>query len=376
MNPSPKVALARAPAYGPGLQRTISQLLGEIGGMEYFVKPGNKVFIKPNLLTDRTPEEAVTTHPEIVRALVRLIRKAGGEPVVGDSPANVVKIERVWDRTGFRALCEEEDVPLLNLEKEGSVEFSENGVTFSISKPVMEADVILNVPKVKTHVLTVLTAGVKNMYGTIPGFQKSILHKLHARPADFGKLLATIYSKVPPALTVADAITGMEGDGPSNGKAIHLGFLAASADPVALDLTLCRILGIAYRSVPYLRLLSNGGGVENNRIEVVGEALENVTPATFRVPSTIIAHLIPQPLVRLIEPYLWIRPAVSDACVFCERCVKACPMRALSQEKGEKPMLDPGLCIGCCCCHEVCPEDAIAMTQSPLLNFVRRGKIP
>ncbi|NQT93869.1 MAG: DUF362 domain-containing protein [Lentisphaerae bacterium] len=376
MNPSPKVALARASAYGTGLKRTVARLLAEIGGIERFVAPGNKVFIKPNLLTDRTPEEAVTTHPELVRALIQLVRKAGGEPVVGDSPANVVKIERVWDRTGFRGMCREEDVPLINLEKEGSVEFSEDGITFSIAKPVMEADVIINVPKVKTHVLTVLTAGVKNMYGTIPGLQKSILHKLHARPVDFGKLLADVYNKVTPALTVADAITGMEGDGPSNGKSIHLGFLAASADAVSLDLTLCRILGIAYRSVPYLRLLSNGGGVENNRIEVVGEALENVTPATFQVPSTIIAHLIPQPLVRLIEPYLWIRPAVTDACVFCGRCVKACPVDALSQETGEKPVLDPGLCISCCCCHEVCPENAIEMTQSPLLNFVRRGKIP
>jgi len=368
------VSIVKCSNYSRELPEALDRLLSHLGGITSFIKPGQSVVLKPNLLSDHAPEEAVTTHPELVRALIRVARRHGVSPVVADSPANVVKLERVWERTGFRSMCAEENVPLLNLEECGSTAFKVNGFSFSIAKPLLDADVIISISKVKTHVLTVLTAAVKNMYGAVPGFQKTMLHKLHPTPSEFGALMAAIYEKIPPALNIADAVYGMDGDGPSAGRTIHMGFLAASSDAVALDMTLCRMLKIKPDVVPYLTPYLKG---ERQRvINVAGENADTVLSEPFRTPSTLRMRLIPRPLVRALAPLVWIRPSVSNKCVVCGRCVKACPVKALSITNEQKPVLDTGKCIGCCCCHEICPERAIVMAQSPFLAFVRRGKMP
>jgi uncharacterized protein (DUF362 family)/NAD-dependent dihydropyrimidine dehydrogenase PreA subunit len=296
---------------------------------------------------------------------------------VADSPANAVKLDRVWERTGFGAMCAAESVPLLNLEQRGSVRFEADGCSFTVARPVAEADVVINLPKVKTHMLTTLTAGVKNMYGIVPGFQKTHLHREHPRPSDFGRLMAAIYRTSPPALTIADAVTGMEGDGPSSGSPVRLGFLAASGDAVALDHVLCRMLGIPPSRVAYLtRLCDTDSGFSESAIRVAECSDDPVPPVSLRLPSAVPPSLIPRPLVRLLAPLVWIRPGVSDTCTSCGRCVRACPAAALSAgASGRPPALDPRRCIGCCCCHEVCPAGAIRMVQSPLLSLLRRGPL-
>jgi len=356
----------------------MTELLSRIGGIETFVKPHQSVLIKPNLLTDREPAEAVTTHPEVVRALIHVLKELGAESSVADSPASAVKLERVWERTGFASMCSEESVPLINMEKAGSVGFDVGGYSFTIAKPILEADVIINVPKVKTHVLTIFTAAVKNMYGGVPGFAKTHLHKMHPTPSDFGRLLTEIYGTRRPNLNIADAIQGMEGDGPGAGRPAQLGFLAASSDAVALDLTLCRILGINPVIVPYLRQFLECDRIrgEWETIRIVGADPDDLAPGSFRVPSTLRSRLIPGCVVSMLRPFIWFRPSMSDDCMSCGLCVKACPVTALTLERKQEPVLDPRKCIGCCCCHEICPEKAVSMMQSPLLNVIRRGKTP
>lgn len=374
-----KVSLTKCPDYSPAaVQQAVDRALDDIGGIGTIVLPGKSVLLKPNMLTDREPDRAVTTHPEVVRALIRTVRRHGGRPMVADSPANVTKIEKVWDRTGFRALCDQEDVPLINLEKAGSSSVTVNGITFTVAQPVLDADVIISVPKIKTHMLTIFTGAVKNLYGTIPGFQKTTLHKLHPKPADFGKLIAAIYGRLKPQLAVADAIVGMDGEGPSSGNPVQIGLIAASRDSVALDMTLCRFLRIDTRAVPYFKPLSEAslGETLRERIQIVGTQTEEGLPGPFRIPSSIPGRLIPRPLVKLLEPYLWIRPLFLERCVSCGRCVKACPVTALHIENKGRPVLDASKCIGCCCCHEVCPERAVEMRLSPLLSFMRRGRLP
>lgn len=370
-----KVALTGCPGYGKELRPAVEELLGHLGGIQAFVQPGQKVFIKPNMLTNRLPEQAVTTHPELVRVVIHLIREAGASPSVGDSPASAIKTEKVWEGTGFRQLCDEEKVPLVSLEEAGSVPFTHGDCAFSIAKPVLDADVVINMPKVKTHVLTILTAAMKNLYGTIPGYQKVMLHRNHPTPGDFGRIIAALNLHVKPALTIADGILGMEGDGPSAGTPIHLGVLSASADTVSMDLALCRLLGITERAVPYFRHVED---LKQTRmdLDLVGTGLEALKPDRFRVPGTLRSRLIPGWMIRLIRPFVWIRPAITDACIACGLCVDACPVAALSRDAGAPPVLAPKKCIGCCCCHEVCPAKAIDMTQSPLLNRVRRGRLP
>lgn len=371
-----RVAVARCATYAADLHNVVTELLAGLGGLSAFVRPGQSVLIKPNLLTDRTPDEAVTTHPALVRTVVRMVKELGARPSVGDSPASAVKLERVWERTGMLDMCREEDVPLLNLEQAGSVPFSANGYSFSLAKPVLDADVVINMPKVKTHVLTILTAAVKNLYGTIPGFQKAQLHKRHPGAVDFGGLLAEIYRRIPPALSIADGIVGMEGDGPSAGRPVALGVLAAGSDALAVDLILCRLLTIAPRSVPYLRALlpSVHGRLQFPPIDVVGVEPDGVVLPRFRAPSTLRSHLIPTMLVKALAPWLWIRPSVSEACTGCRRCVETCPVDALTIAETGRAALEPRACLGCCCCHEICPARAITLVQSPLLKLIRGGK--
>lgn len=372
-NPA-RVAIVQCASYGVPLQNAVNSLFEQTGPVERLIKPGKRVFIKPNLLTDRTPQQAVTTHPEVIRAIVKTVKEAGAIPIVGDSPSSATKIARVWDKTGILQVCKEENVELINLEKAGSRRFEKNGISFSISQPVLDADMIINVPKLKTHVLTILTAAVKNMYGCVPGYQKAILHKEFPTPTEFGRLMVEVFRAVPPSLNILDAITGMEGDGPSAGSPINLNFLAASDNALALDLTVCRILKIDTRAVPYLKIMLKENPHSFENIEITGASIEDVSPQNFRVPSTVRGRLIPGWLVKILGPYLWIRPEITQDCIGCKRCVEACPVKALSINKENKAVLNPDLCIECCCCHETCPQNAIRMQQSPFLAFLRRGK--
>jgi uncharacterized protein (DUF362 family)/NAD-dependent dihydropyrimidine dehydrogenase PreA subunit len=335
-------------------------------------RAGLRVLLKPNLITDGRPEEAKTTHPEVIRALIRYLRRRGAEVRVGDSPANVCDLAQVWEKTGIAAVCAEERVELVNFEKAGSQPFTVRGFSFNIARPVLESEMIVSVPKVKTHVLTLLTGAVKNMYGCVPGLQKTALHKAYPHPTDFHALLAAIYSCVPPTLAVADGIIGMDGDGPTAGRPRSLGFLAASCDAAALDATLARRLGLNLPAIGYLREIQaqNRGETRADHIEVIHTGPIPELSPPFQAPQTIPLGRLPRWITQSVAPFIWNRPIFSDRCKFCGLCVRACPNGALTQVSRQFPVLAPKRCIACCCCHEVCPERAIAMQASPFLRFV------
>ncbi len=368
-----RVILTRCPDYA-GVAAALPRLLDALGGMGAFVKPGQSVLIKPNMLTDALPDEAVTTHPEVVRAVIRLVQAAGANPWVADSPANVADLPKVWERTGIQAVCREEQVPLVNLEKGGSERFVVEGVEFTIANSVLEADAIITVPKVKTHLLTGLTGAVKNLYGVVPGLQKTSLHKRYPRTDDFSRMLVMVFRRVKPVLAIADGVVGMEGNGPSAGVPVPMGFLAASADGVALDTVLCRTLGLDVRTVLHLQEAHRAGlgEVDPARIVVEGDGQAALAPRPYRLPDTVPTHLIPRWAVRLVKPLIWHRPDFTARCVFCGQCVKACPVGALRIERGQRPVLTPSVCIACCCCHEICPARAIEMRASPLVRLIGR----
>jgi uncharacterized protein (DUF362 family)/Pyruvate/2-oxoacid:ferredoxin oxidoreductase delta subunit len=369
------VTLAHCPSYTADIEDAVDKLLAPLGGMQAFVNQGQHVLIKPNMLTSRTPEQAVTTHPEVVRAVIRSVKNAGGIPAVGDSPASAVKIEKILTETGFVNLCREENVPLIRFESSGAETFCRDGFSFNLATAVTEADVIINLPKVKTHVLTTLTAAVKNTYGAVPGYQKAMLHKKFTKMKDFGRLLDTIHRTVAPVLNIADGIVGMEGSGPSGGSPVNLNFLAASTSGVALDLELCHLLNINPRSVPFLPPNIPGPAPDTTLTDIKLNG-RTVTPRKIKLPSTLGARMLPRWLGNVLDPFVWIRPAIDEKCIRCGRCVEACPADALSITNGNIPALAAKNCIGCCCCHEVCPVNAIEMTQSPLLNFIRKGRLP
>ena len=266
--PSP-VWFAHCDGYGAPVASALERLLAESGLLAADAVRGKRVLVKPNLLTDRTPDEAVTTHPDILRPVLRHLKAAGADVSVGDSPASTANLRSVLAKSGLGAVCDEEGVPFVPFERAGVQNFTEGGFSFSLAKPVVEADLVVNLPKVKSHSLTKLTAAVKNLYGAVPGYSKTTLHRLYPKPAVFGRLLKAIWKVLPPSVSIADGIVGMEGQGPANGRPIRLGFLAASADPFALDGALCRTLHIRPDSVPYLK-----GEASARAPEIHGDAID------------------------------------------------------------------------------------------------------
>ena len=361
------VHFARCDDYGPALGEAIDRVFGHAGWGERRSVAGRRVLLKPNLLTERRPDQAVTTHPEVVRHVIRRFRALGAEVSVGDSPASTANLRNVWQASGLAAVCAEEQVPLLSLEQAGVRSFELDAFAFSVAAPVLAADLVVNLPKVKSHSLTMLTAAVKNMYGAVPGYAKTTLHRQHPKPEVFGRLVRTLWKVLPPSWSLADAVVGMEGQGPANGRPVKLGFLAASDSPFALDRALCDVLHIDARRVPYLA----GPEAAAEGYLRSGDA---VSVASFEVPSG--AHLLkllPDWLVRRAGAVVWVRPAFSAAaCVGCGKCADACPAHAIAMAGAPKrPCLDKPRCISCSCCHEVCPADAIRMTQSALLRAMK-----
>ncbi len=363
MKTLPVVAFTPCPDYGASLAPALDALLAHLGGWSALVKPGQKVLVKPNLLSDATPEQAITTHPELVRHVVRGLKAAGAMVQVGDSPAGAMNLDQVWQKTGLAEVCASEHVPLLAFERGGTRQISRDGYSFSVANAVLDADLIVSLPKVKTHSLTTLTAAVKNFYGVLPGYQKAQLHKAYPKPKRFCRLLRAIHASMPPNLSIADGVIGMQGEGPANGTPVQLGFLAAAKDAVALDLALCQALHIDPRRVPYLVDASAAPfDLRGTRPEI----------ARISVPSGSghLLQLLPNSLLRLVMPLVWVRPAFKEQCIGCGRCIAACPCQALTMLKSKRPVLDPSRCIACCCCHEVCPAHAIQMRRSPLLRLL------
>lgn len=346
--------------------RAVGEAVGALGGWGAFVKAGSRVLVKVNMLSDHAPEDAVTTHPEVVRAVVRGLKAVGAQVLVGDSPASASGVKRVWEATGIRAVCEAEGVPLVAFEGESPRNVSRDGYEFVLSSILQDVDAVVNVPKVKTHALMTFTCGVKNLYGLVPGYFKATLHKRYPSTRAFAGLLRAIESEVKPVLTIADGVVGMEGEGPSNGTPVKLGFVAASADAYRLDCALAQLLGIPIQSIPYLAHWAGTKAAE----EALPKEAESLRPASFKVPGTARTRLIPTWLVRWISPLVWVRPAIDAAlCVRCGKCVASCPVKTLQMGQPVPVLAQPNACIGCCCCHEMCPKGAIEMRQSRLLRL-------
>ncbi|MFZ4394211.1 MAG: DUF362 domain-containing protein [Kiritimatiellia bacterium] len=362
----PVVAFTNCSDYETALAPALAELLAHLGGWGTVVKPGQKVLVKPNLLCDALPEQAITTHPELVRQVVRGLKSAGAIVQVGDSPAGPMNLAQVWQKTGMAAVCAAEQVPLLAFEQGGTRQVSRDGFTFAVANAVMDAELIVSLPKVKTHALTTLTAAVKNFYGVLPGYQKAQLHKAYPKARNFSRLLCALHEAMPPNLSIADGVVGMEGEGPANGKPVKLGFLAAATDAVALDLALCQALQIDPRRVPYLADRANDD--PSAAFERRG-AMPQIRRINVPSGSGHLLQLLPDPLLRLVAPLVWVHPACNDKCICCGKCAAACPTQALRVEKGKRPLLNTRRCIACCCCHEVCPAHAIRMQRSLLLRL-------
>jgi uncharacterized protein (DUF362 family) len=237
------VSLLRASSYVlDDLRQSVAALLEPLGGMSAFVKPGDRVLLKPNLLTGARPTKECVTRPELVYCVAELVIAAGGKPFLGDGPA-FGSAHGVAQANGYLPLMNELNVPIVEFKGARYKTISEEFDHLLLSKEVMEADVVINLPKVKSHVQLTLTMGVKNLFGCVPGKMKAWWHMEAGKDeARFGQMLVETARTISPNLTILDGIIGHEGSGPSNGEPRELGILAASANVFALDRSIVDLL--------------------------------------------------------------------------------------------------------------------------------------
>lgn len=366
-----EVALVRCPDYRQeAVDRGIEECLELIGGLTQWVRPGDRVLLKANVLSAKPPQAGVTTHPAVIKAVVRAVQKAGGIPLVGDSSGGMgasksqTKVALVT--TGIQAAAEEAGAQVINFDLAGVKDSANPGGRipfYQIARPVFEANVVISLPKLKTHSATLFTGAIKNMYGTVPGFRKSEYHRLAPKPSDFAEVLVDIFIRSRTRLAIMDGILAMEGNGPAAGPTRELGLLLASSDCVALDAVASHIIGFKPLDVATTRVAAARGLGEADlgKITVRGAALEEVRAPDFELPSNAMLEKLPEFVIKGLLGVLKARPEANPAkCTGCEFCIKSCPVRVMQLKDGA-PVIDYDKCISCLCCQELCPQQAVEL---------------
>ncbi|MEO0116445.1 MAG: DUF362 domain-containing protein [candidate division WOR-3 bacterium] len=315
-----------------------------------------KVFLKPNMLSARKPEEGVTTHPELVRVVAEYILEQGGELLVGDNPSLTSEgsQKEAGEKTG---LAKASLGHFLDISRHPQkVRVKELG-DLAVSSEILNCDILISLPKFKTHPLTLLTGAVKNMYGILVGEEKPRLHYQFPNPTAFSQILTLIYEIRRPDLIILDGIVAMEGFGPSNGDLRSLNRIIVSRDGYACDWVLARMVKRDPARINFLSWAMRRGFFNPKAIEVEGDFTEI---EKFRLPLKLGDSLPWRLIVKLIyHPFRYKRVSIiKEKCRLCGACEKICPKAALRIE-GRKLKYEKGSCIACFCCLEVCPEGAI-----------------
>ncbi len=333
-----------------------------IGGISSFIKNGERVLIKPNILSGRPPQDGVNTHVDVVRACVRLVKRCGAIPVIGDSPGGSVSPKEAYETSGFSSMAEEEDAGLAEVKEVRMID----GMPFA--SYFFECDKIISIPKMKTHSLTTLTGAIKNMFGAVSGLNKSECHKRFPKPEGFSRLLVNVFEKVRPHLVLMDAVIAMDKDGPAAGRLRDVGLLLASQDSVALDSVFSYLIGIDPHKILTTKEAARRGlgQIDLENIEISGEKLKDSFIKDFKLPSSRIIIKLPDFIVETLASFVRFRPYIKEGtCKRCMICQKSCPVSAISICE-KKCAIDYNKCIRCMCCHEVCPYGAVRLRRNIL----------
>lgn len=375
-----QVYAASCPDYGQA-EACIRALVEQMGGMGRFVRPGERIVLKANLLRAAPPESAICTHPAVVEAVARLVKEAGGTPVICDSPGGALHKEAVlrslYEKTGMAAAAAAAGAELSMDSSTRTVSLPEGKVLrqAEIITPVAEADGVIDLCKMKTHVLMSMTGAVKNLFGVIPGLSKVGYHATHPDHATFADVLLDLTGYVKPRLSLMDGILAMEGDGPgSSGTPRQAGLLLAAANPLALDTAAGAIMNLPRQDNPVL-LAAERRGLTPCRmedVELIGGTVEELRMADYKFPASTKSNLmdflgpLARPAERLCKKALSQTPRIDGAkCVGCGICAKSCPGQAIAMTApGKKARISQKACIHCYCCHELCPQKAVELHQS------------
>lgn len=324
---------------------------------------GKRVLVKPNVLRRSMPDEGIVTNPAVLRAVVELLEEMGPASItVGDNPGlfSYGENEASFRQTGLMEAAKGHYSNIGNHAQE--VDFNpEFSPKISVSRAVLESDVVISLPKFKTHGLTVITGAIKNSYGFLPGAQKARLHRQAGNPERFHDAIAEVFRIRVPDLIIMDGVVGMEGNGPACTDLRHIGKILASDNGVALDATISRMMGLEPHCLRFLRRAAEMGlgSYETSQIEIIGELK---TIEGFKLPELGGAAIAGNPAIaELMRQRTMLRPKANpDLCTGCATCLEQCPVSALSMVN-DLPVVDPEACITCFCCQEICPEKAMAL---------------
>ena len=341
--------------------------------MEAFVGVGERILLKPNMLSAKLPEAAVTTHPALVKAVADLAHEAGATVMIGDSPG-IGGFHRVAELSGIAKAAMESGANLVPFEATVEVRGTGTFRRITLARAYWEADKIINLPKLKTHEMMTMTCAVKNLFGAVVGTEKAGWHlKAGASREQFARLLLEIYLLKKPVLNIVDGIVAMEGDGPGSGDPVKLNVLIAGINPVAVDVIAARVAGIPVDLLYVEREAVRMGlpGARLEEIEIIGAYPDTFTGSPFQLPKGLDVQFgLPGFLKNSLKQYLISRPAADkQRCVLCGACRDACPPGVITI-KNSALSINAERCIRCWCCRELCPHDAMEVRRSLLLKLI------
>ncbi|MDO4176186.1 MAG: DUF362 domain-containing protein [Bacillota bacterium] len=431
------VALVRCSSYKrEEVESAVAKAIELLGGFEEIFSKGyeegainadSELILKPNLLAKANPEKAVTTHPEVFRAVGKALKDAGyGNLKYGDSPGNpMLSVERTADGCGIKTVADELGILPGDFEHGREVEYAGGMATKKFVLCNEIADIVesgeggvINICKMKTHQLERITGAIKNSFGCVYGINKTASHAVYETPEHFARMLADLNGLVKPRLHIMDGVVAMEGNGPGSGDPTHMDVILASTDPVALDAAFCHLIHLDVDYVPTNRAAADAGlgfaSEENIRVLVGnmpmhkdGEEIDLDDMAVkygdrnFNVQRSV-EYRGNFRIMKLVGRFIEKKPIVlEDKCIGCGICEASCPVegkavkikpritKALGESSmgtGEVPslmkmeetpkqkvaMYNYDMCIKCYCCQEMCPEKAITIRKSLLAKIIDR----
>ncbi len=363
-----KVSIVDCDSYDPDIvYKAVEDAINKIG---FKIPRYKKVLIKPNVLGQHKPESNITTHPIVVEAVARLFLKNDCQVIIGESSGFYKNggTNKALLLSGMEEIAKKHKIQLVNLETVPIKEiYDREAIVYKnpqISSLIFECDLIVNLPKLKTHTLMKYTGAVKNTFGCIPGGRKQKLHVLAQKEKRFGQLLVDIYKNIKPGLNIMDAVIGLEGNGPgSAGTSKKTGLILASENACELDIVASEIIGYDPYEIYTNRFCKERG--LTGQIEIVGEMRHipyrkpvNVSRMPSWINNWVMHH-------AAMDPY-----AIKEKCIRCGVCKGICPVDAIRM--APYPKIEKSRCINCYCCHENCPHDAMGLRGSKLVNGLKK----
>lgn len=350
------------------LDKIIEKHFAALSNGTTIIKPGDTVVIKPNLVICKAPVEAVTTHPAFIAAIIRAVKRRGGNPVIAESPGGVytkAALKHTYFGTGIEEIAQKEGATL-NFDIGTTHVKTRAGKMCSfldIINPVVKADVVISAAKLKTHGQMTYSGAVKNLFGVLPGLMKPEFHYRFSKNEDFADMIVDICETVCPTISFIDGIVGMEGNGPSGGTAKQLGLTFAALNPYAVDLLASTVVGMSPDKIPIIAAAIRRGLCPDalSKLCIVGDDIADIHE-TFKLPESIsldfadkLPGFIKRPLQKLFTP----RPVIKlSVCIGCGKCAESCPQKTIRMVN-HKAQIDYKKCAKCYCCHEMCPQRAI-----------------